>query len=76
MGLTQTELDAKKLLLVEYLAAEVKILKTSQSYTIKDRTYDRANLKTLQNERRRLEKEIKDAERGGKRVRQVVPRDW
>ena len=75
MVLTQAEIDAKKLLLAEYLAAEVRILKTSQSYTIKDRTYDRANLKTLQTERRKLEKEIYDAERGGKRVWHVMPRD-
>jgi exoribonuclease II len=75
MALTKAEIEAKKLLLVEYLAAEVRILKTSQSYTIKDRTYDRANLKTLQTERRKLEKEIHDAERGGKRVRLVMPRD-
>ena len=75
MTLTQAEIDAKKLLLAEYLAAEVRILKTSQSYTIKDRTYDRANLRTLQIERRKLQKEIAYAERGGRRVWQVLPRD-
>lgn len=76
MGLTTQEIADKKILLAEYLLAEAKILKTSQSYTIKDRTYERANLRTLVIERRRLEKEIKEAEAGGKIVRQVVPRDF
>lgn len=76
MAFTAQEIADKKLLLAEYLKAECIILKTSQSYTIKDRTYERAKLSTLINERRRLEKAINQMENGGKKVTQIVPRDW
>ncbi len=71
-GLTLTQ---KKALLTEYLAAERKILR-GQSYTIKDRTMTRADLRWVQAERRRLSEEIQ-AEEGGRRIRskRSVPRE-
>jgi len=71
-GLT---LSQKKSLLAEYLKAENKILK-GQSYTIKDRTLERADLRWVQAERRRLSEEI-EAEEGSRRIRsrRAVPRD-
>jgi len=71
-GLTLTQ---KKSLLAEYLKAETKILK-GQSYTIKDRTLERADLRWVQAERRRLSEEI-EAEEGSRKIRsrRAVPRD-
>lgn len=65
----------KKELLVEYRKAELAILKGAQSYTIKDRTYERAHLKTIQQGIKDLEKEIALLERGGRKISRVVPRD-
>jgi hypothetical protein len=61
--------------LAEYRTAETAILK-GQSYTIKDRTLTRANLKNVQYEIRRLISVIDGLERGGTiRCRRGVPRD-
>lgn len=58
-----------------YLKAEAAILK-GQSYTIKDRTLTRANLKHVQEEISRIQSIIDGRERGGGiRSRRVVPRD-
>lgn len=64
----------KKALLVNYQTAELAILKGAQSYTIKDRTFDRANLKQIVSEKKQLENEIALLERGGRKILRVVPR--
>lgn len=57
-----------------YIEAEKTVLK-NQSYTIKDRTYTRANLAVIAKERARWQ-QIVDALSGrGIRVRRAVPRD-
>ena len=70
-GLTLLEMKER---LAQYLAAEVAILK-SQSYTIKDRTFERANLREVRQAIKDLQNQIKLKERGGKRVRKILPRD-
>lgn len=64
----------KKDLLVEYQTAELAVLKGAQSYTIKDRTFDRANLKQIVSAKKQLENEIALLERGGRKVSRIVPR--
>lgn len=68
------QIAQKKVLLAEYLLCESKIL-LNQEYTIKDREYKRADLRTVVAERKRLEGEIISLERGGMRVRRFIPRD-
>lgn len=63
----------KKALLLEYQTAELAILKGAQSYTIKDRTFERARLKDLVDAKKALENEIALLERGGRKVSRVVP---
>ena len=71
-SMTLTEVKER---LAAYLAAEVSILK-SQSYTIKDRTLTRADLRYVQAEIRRLQTLVDQMEAGGSaRVRRVIPRD-
>jgi len=71
-GMTLVQYQAR---LIEYRAAESSILK-GQSYTIKDRTLTRANLRTVQEEINRLVDIIDGLQRGGSmRVRRMVPRD-
>ena len=68
-------LAEKRSLLQEYIKAEKAALK-NQSYTIKDRTFTRADLAAIQRGRSTLESEIAQMERGGGiRVRRIVPRD-
>ncbi len=64
----------KKALLVLYQTAEIAILKGAQSYTIKDRTFDRASLKQIVDTKKQLEQDIALLERGGRKVSRVVPR--
>lgn len=70
-GLTLVEMKER---LAQYLLAEVAVLK-SQSYTIKDRTFERANLREIRQAIKDLQNQITLAERGGKRVRKILPRD-
>jgi len=59
-----------------YMAAEKAILQGAQSYTIKDRTYTRADLATVSRERARLQGIVNSINSGGSmRVRRVLPRD-
>ena len=67
-------LSEKQSLLAEYYKAERAALK-NQSYTIKDRTYTRADLGTIARYREKLESEIAQIQNGGIRVRRFVPRD-
>ncbi len=67
-------LAEKRGLLQEYIKAEKAALK-NQSYTIKDRTYTRADLSAIRRGRESLESEIAQIEHGGMRVRRIVPRD-
>lgn len=60
--------------LQRYIAAETACLK-NQSYTIKDRTYTRADLAVLARTIKDLRKDLALAEQGGMRVRRIVPRD-
>lgn len=57
-----------------YLEAERKVL-LSQSYTIGQRTLTRANLREIRDEIDKIQKEIATYNRGGMRVRRVLPRD-
>jgi hypothetical protein len=58
-----------------YINAEKAILK-NQSYTIKDRTFTRADLKTVATERRRWQSTVDSLlSGGGMRVRRVLFRD-
>ena len=67
-------LSQQRARLNQYLAAETAILK-SQSYTIKDRTLTRADLKWVQKMIKDLEKQISLLTKGGIRTRRAVPRD-
>ena len=53
-GMTQSD---KQILLNEYIAAERALLR-GQAYTIKDRSLTRADLRWIQEGRKRLEEEI------------------
>lgn len=58
-----------------YITAEKAVLK-SQSYTIKDRTFERADLKTITAERRRWQGIVDSLlSGGGMKVRRVLFRD-
>jgi hypothetical protein len=67
-------LSTKQALLDEYIAAEIAVLK-NQSYTIKDRTYTRADLAAIQKGRKDLEDEIAQIQAGGMKVKRVLFRD-
>ena len=59
----------------EYIKAEEACL-SNQSYTIKDRTYTRADLGDIQRGRKELAEQIALIQQGGGiRVRRFVPRD-
>jgi len=59
-----------------YIACEKAILKGAQSYTIKDRTYNRAELTVVSRERARLQGIVNSIVAGGSlRVRKIIPRD-
>ena len=70
-GMTIAEMKER---LAQYLLAEAAVLK-SQSYTIKDRTFERANLREIRKAIKDLQTQIELARRGGKRVRRILPRD-
>ena len=74
MATTAEIIIEKKALLVKYQTAELAILKGAQSYTIKDRTFDRANLNAIISAKKQLENEIALLERGGRKVSRIVPR--
>lgn len=75
MGRTD-ELVQKRALLAQYYIAEQQILEGAQSYSIGNRTLERGDLKTIQAERRLLEKEVRKlALGGGIRVQRIVPRN-
>jgi hypothetical protein len=57
-----------------YIEAEKAILK-NQSYTIKDRTFTRANLSIVARERARWRREVDRLSGRGIRARRAVPRD-
>ncbi len=57
-----------------YIAAEKAVLK-NQAYTIRDRTYTRANLEQIAKERSKWGAIVKKLSRGGARVRRVLPID-
>lgn len=57
-----------------YIEAEKVILK-NQSYTIKDRTYTRADLRTVVAERRRWAEVCTQLTSGGIRSKRGLPRD-
>lgn len=57
-----------------YYEAEQAIL-TGQSYTIGGQTLNRANLSHVVKQIKELEKDIARLERGGSRVRRVIPID-
>lgn len=62
-------------MLEEYLVAEKLCLK-NQSYTIKDRTFTRADLATISRERKRWQAIVDSLINGGSmKVRRVIPRD-
>ncbi|MCP4712525.1 MAG: hypothetical protein GY869_28200 [Planctomycetes bacterium] len=65
--------DAQELL-EAYRTAEIAILK-NQAYTIKDRTFTRADLRWVQAERRRLEALVPQLSSGGIRSTRGLPRD-
>lgn len=69
-----TRLEMKKQRLAMYYEAEQAIL-TGQSYTIGGQTLNRANLSHVVKQIKELEKEITRLERGGSRVRRVIPID-
>lgn len=69
------QLERLKKRLEQYYKAEDKIL-LGQEYSIGSRSYKRANLKEVQTEIRRLEKEIARLKSGGKnKMVRVIPRD-
>lgn len=70
---TAEQLLSLKERLVAYQAAEIAILK-NQSYTIKDMTYERANLQTVKDTIRDLSSQIATLERGGIFVQLAIPR--
>ena len=58
-----------------YIAAEKAILK-NQSYTIKDRTFERADLRAVATERRRWQSIVDSIlSGGGMKIRRVLFRD-
>lgn len=67
LGITQARLAL-------YLKAEQACL-LNQSYTIKDRTFTRADLDVLRRTIDRLEEKIEQIKNGGIGVRQIIPRD-
>ncbi|MHC1747445.1 MAG: DUF6148 family protein [Cellulosilyticaceae bacterium] len=69
-----TRLEMKKQRLAMYYEAEQAIL-TGQSYTIGGQTLNRANLSHVVKQIKELEKDIARLERGGSRVRRVIPID-
>ena len=73
---TQAEwLTLKQAELVLYRSALAAIL-INQSYTIKDRTYERANLGEVRKGIKDLEKEIAKIQRGGIRTGLGFPRSY
>lgn len=66
-SITQSRLNA-------YLAAEAACL-TNQSYTIKDRTYTRADLAVLARTINSLRAKLEQLKNGGMVVKRFVPRD-
>ncbi len=63
-------------MLALYLEAERAILRGAQSYTIKDRTFTRADLSDVTRGRKDWETRVTALERGGTiNVRRVLPRD-
>lgn len=67
-------LASKQSRLEMYKQAEAACLK-NQSYTIKDRTYTRADLAVIARTIKSLENDIAQLQNGGMRVSRIVPRD-
>lgn len=73
--MTSITLTTAEEMLRLYIAAEKKIL-LNQSYTIKDRTFTRADLRTVTAERRRWQSIVDSLlSGGGMKVRRVLFRD-
>jgi hypothetical protein len=69
-----TLVEARNMLAL-YIDAE-KVVLTGQSYTIKDRTLSRANLKEIRAGRSEWAAKVQRLEHGGGiRTRRVIPRD-
>lgn len=72
---TSVALAEAQEMLALYIAAE-KLCLLNQSYTIKDRTYTRADLATLARERKRWQSIVDSLIAGGSvKVRRIIPRD-
>lgn len=67
------DLDAKKMLL-KVKEAIIAVITRGQAVTVNGKTYTRANLAELRAIRSDLEAEVTRLDRGGMRIRQVVPR--
>jgi len=62
-------------MLAAYLTAE-RLCLQNQSYTIKDRTFTRADLATISRERKRWQAIVDSLTNSGSiRVRRIIPRD-
>lgn len=68
-----TTLSTAQEMLAEYILAERAVLK-NQAYTIRDRTYKRADLVEIRAGRAEWERKCKQILHGGMRVRRVIPR--
>lgn len=69
-----TLVEARNMLAL-YIEAE-KVVLTGQSYTIKDRTLSRANLKEIRAGRAEWAAKVQRLENGGGiRTRRIIPRD-
>lgn len=72
---TSVSLIEAREMLALYITAE-KLCLLNQSYTIKDRTYTRADLATIARERKRWQSVVDSLTAGGSiRVRRIIPRD-
>ena len=72
---TSVTIEEAREMLALYIQAE-KLCLINQSYTIKDRTYTRADLATLARERKRWQGIVDSLSQGGSvRVRRVIPCD-
>jgi len=74
MATSSVSLATAQEMLNAYIEAEKTVLK-NQSYTIKDRTFTRANLGIIARERARWQQVVDSLSGRGIRVRRSLPRD-